>query len=166
MGEKLSYTIRLDDVVVYQAGQSRASVDCSDMASIIKLCSNENVFGSPLSMDQLSLFLPSVHEYPDLCSSGLVSHLSNMLSVDTDQLIFVNGSDELLQLIALAYLDRDACVVSSQHTFSQYRFMAQITGARYLEIPLAVDFNHDLSALSDAVNQESAACVCLSLVGC
>ena len=158
-----NYHSFLDKIVAYKPGQSRASVDCVDAGAIIRLCSNENVFGSPLSTDQVSSFFSFVHEYPDLPSSSLFPLLSNMLSVQADQLIFVNGSDELLQLISLAYLDRNSCIVSSQHTFSQYRFIADIKGARYIEVPLSPDFNHDLNALSDTVIREGASCVCLAL---
>ena len=56
--------------------------------------------------------------------------LASFLQVDEEELIFGNGSDNLIQIISRALLHPNASTVMATPSFSQYKHNAVIEGAR------------------------------------
>ncbi|MEK9656921.1 MAG: histidinol-phosphate transaminase [bacterium] len=152
----------IKSIKAYKAGKSRQSfINNSD--KIIKLCSNENPYGSPIKNKNIETILQYAHEYPDIENSNLIEKLSQTFSIDKENLIIGNGSDEILQIAALGYLNKNTSVISSKHSFSQYKFISQLRESPYIEIPLTNHYEHDLEKIAQTCQETPKSCVCLAL---
>ncbi|WP_090831268.1 MULTISPECIES: histidinol-phosphate transaminase [unclassified Bacillus (in: firmicutes)] len=129
----------------YQPGKSIEAVkEELGLDEIVKLASNENPFGcSPEAIKAIQKFSATAAVYPDGYATNLRSVLAEKLGVNGDQLIFGNGSDEIIQIISRALLHPEARTVMASPTFPQYKHNAVIEGASYVEVPL-LNGEHDL----------------------
>ncbi|CAM3885733.1 histidinol-phosphate transaminase [Mesobacillus zeae] len=141
----------------YQPGRSIAEVKKEyGLETIIKLASNENPFGcSPKVSSALKNAGTPLALYPDGYATLLREAVAGSLSLEGDELIFGNGSDELIQMISRSLLHSGTNTVMADPTFPQYRHNAHIEGCEIREVPL-VDGAHDLSGMLDAVDGETA----------
>src|SRR5438128_7679698 len=74
---------------------------------VVKLASNENPFGpSPRAVEAATRALTGVNSYPDGGSVALREALAGRFGLGRDNVAAGNGSDEIILLLALAYLDR------------------------------------------------------------
>ena len=125
------------------------------LEDVIKLASNENPLGpSPLAMEAAAAALPELYLYPDANCYLLKQKLAGHLGVDTAEILVGNGSDEILMMLATAFLNRGDQVIYGTPTFSEYEFTAKIMGAECREVPLA-DFTHDLEGMLAAINERT-----------
>src|SRR5256885_17220019 len=69
-------------------------------------------------------------------------------------IVLGNGSDDVLGLVALAFLGPGRAAVMSQHAFAVYPLATQARGARSIVVP-AVNYGHDLEAMVRAVDDET-----------
>ncbi|WP_026563922.1 histidinol-phosphate transaminase [Bacillus sp. UNC41MFS5] len=140
----------------YQPGKSIEAVKRQyKLDKIVKLASNENPFGcSSQALDALQSNQTSLAIYPDGYATTLRETLSAFLQIDEEELIFGNGSDNLIQIISRALLHPNANTIMATPSFSQYKHNAVIEGAICKEIPL-VNGNHDLDAMLAAVDDQT-----------
>ena len=118
----------------------------------LKLASNENPLGpSPRALEAVRGALPRVHRYPDGASFLLRRALSRRLDVPEDQLVFGCGSDELLELVAKAFVGEGDEVVYAWPSFAMYPIVVKGMGAEPIMVPLRADMGHDLDAMVHAV---------------
>ncbi len=118
----------------------------------IKLASNENPIGpSPKAVEAMKKALTEVHRYPDGSSYELRAVLSEQLGVSGEQLVFGAGSDELLELIAKAFLGPGDEAVFAWPSFAMYPIVVKGMGAKSVKVPLTVDLVHDLDAMEKAI---------------
>ena len=123
-----------------------------DPDSIIKLASNENPLGvSPLAMQAAQRALADVARYPDGNGFELKQALSRHYGVELPQIVLGNGSNDVLDLAARAFLAPGLEAIYSQHAFAVYPLATQAIGAIGIETP-AREFAHDLGAMRDAVS--------------
>jgi histidinol-phosphate aminotransferase len=124
-------------------------------ASIVKLASNENPRGvGPRTRAAIERALGEVARYPDGNGHELKVALSRRYGVDMAQVVLGNGSNDVLELVALAFLGPGRSAVYSQHAFAVYPLATQARGARGITVP-AKDFGHDLEAMARAVDDET-----------
>jgi histidinol-phosphate aminotransferase len=122
-----------------------------DPDNIIKLASNENPLGvSPLAMQAMQTALADIARYPDGNGFELKHALAQRFGVDMAQIVLGNGSNDVLELAARAFLAPSFDAVYSQYAFAVYPLATQATGATGIEVP-ARDFGHDLAAMRTAV---------------
>ncbi len=122
------------------------------MPGALKLASNENPLGpSPLALKALIAAVDSVHLYPDGAASALRDALAPVLGVAADQILLGNGSDEVLTLIAGAYIRVGDNAVTADVTFSEYHFAVRLFGGSVKYTPLK-DGAFDLTAIADAID--------------
>lgn len=141
----------LSKIVPYKPGRSIADVQAEiGHDRVIKLASNENPFGCPISPADLTQIIESVAMYPDIASSTLLDELSLQWGVNRSQIILGNGSDEILTMIGLAYLNPGDRVLTARETFSEYGFVAHLMDAHLDQVPLT-DFRFDLSHMINAI---------------
>ncbi|WP_019122440.1 histidinol-phosphate transaminase [Brevibacillus massiliensis] len=147
---------RILDAPVYQPGKPIDEVKRElGLTEVIKLASNENPYGcSPKAKAAIAAGLDDLAVYPDGGSMELRWEVADFLGVKPDQLIFGNGSDEIILMIARAYLGEDTNTVMATPTFSQYRSNAIIEGTELIEVPLK-DGVHDLEAMAAAINDKT-----------
>jgi len=118
---------------------------------IIKLASNENPLGtSPKAREAISNALGLMHQYPDANCFELKKRLAAVHSISESSIVVGNGSDEILMLLAMAFLSNGDEIIYAKPSFAEYEFTARIMGAECIEIPL-LDFTHDLEKILGAV---------------
>jgi histidinol-phosphate aminotransferase len=140
----------------YQPGKSIESVKKQfNLENIVKLASNENPYGcSEKVYSAIQEKLENLVIYPDGHATDLREELAHFLQVSPDQLIFGNGSDNLIQIITRALLYPNASTVMAVPTFSQYKHNAVIEGAIIKEVPL-VNGEHDLESMLAAIDDQT-----------
>lgn len=138
----------------YVPGRSIADIRAQyGLDRVIKLASNENPLGpSPLAIEAAMAMLQDVHRYPDDRSGGLLAKLAEKLSLQSEELIVANGADELITLIAKAYLDPGDRIVTFTPTFSEYEFGARLMNAETVKVPLRDGFALSAEDLLTAVD--------------
>jgi len=116
---------------------------------IVKLASNENPLGpSPAAMERLATALGSMHLYPDGACHDLRHAVATKLGVAPDMLVFGNGSDEIIHLLGLTFLEPGDEVVTGEPTFVLYEAAATLAGARRIGVPLTPgSLRHDTEAM-------------------
>ena len=122
-----------------------------DPARIVKLASNENPLGMPASAQAaIAQAVAGLGRYPDAAGFELKAALSERYGVPQDWLTLGNGSNDILEMVALALLEPGASVVYSRHAFVVYRLATQARGARHVMVPTH-DLGHDLNAMLEAI---------------
>lgn len=96
------------------------------------------------------------HRYPEFTPRALLQQLGAHYGWDPDGILVGNGSNELIQAAMAVTLDRDDAIVAPAPTFSLYRLMAAVLGARYHGVPLGSNFRYDLPAMLDMVEDVTA----------
>jgi len=118
---------------------------------IVKLGSNENPLGtSPKVLKAVAASLNDSSLYPDGASRALRKALAAHNRVTPEQVIVGNGSDEILLMLALAFLKPGERVVLSENTFSEYEFSGRTLDATIVKVPLK-NFRYDLDAFAKAL---------------
>jgi histidinol-phosphate aminotransferase len=126
-----------------------------DEAGIIKLASNENPLGvSPLAQRAITAALGGLARYPDGNGFELKQAISRHTGLAIDRIVLGNGSNDVLELAARAFLTSQSSAVYSQHAFAVYPLAVQAVGARGIEVP-ARGFAHDLPAMRSAVRPDT-----------
>lgn len=122
---------------------------------IVKLASNENPFGfSPKVKAELPKLISQLEIYPDGYAASIRKKVAEFIEVDENQLIFGNGSDEVVQIICRTFLEPGANTVMATPTFPQYRHNALIEGAEVREVPL-VEGHHDLEEMMNQIDEQT-----------
>ncbi len=122
-----------------------------DEAHVIKLASNENPLGvSPLAQRAIRSVLQDLARYPDGNGFELKQALAAHYGVAQEVVVLGNGSNDVLDLAARAFLTHADSAIYSQHAFAVYPLAVQAMGATGIEVP-ARNFGHDLDAMLRAV---------------
>jgi histidinol-phosphate aminotransferase len=125
---------------------------------IVKLASNENPLGpGPLAVAAIQKAACEIGLYPDGNGFALKQALAARHSCEPDCITLGNGSNDVLTLLAEAYLTPDTEAVYSQYSFAVYPLAVQATGATARVAPALPDtagmpLGHDLDALAKLVN--------------
>lgn len=150
---------RVLDLKPYQPGKPIEEVkrELGLTGEIIKLASNENPLGpSPAALAALNEALPKLALYPDGGCHDLRAAVSAKRGVPGDHLIFGNGSDEIITLLGVTFLQPGDEVVIGDPTFVLYEAAAIVNGARAVKVPLTrPGFVHDLDAMADAFSERT-----------
>jgi histidinol-phosphate aminotransferase len=124
-------------------------------AGIVKLASNENPRGiGPRTRAAIDAALADIARYPDGNGFELKSALAARYGVDLPAIVLGNGSNDVLELVAAAFLGPGRAAVMSQHAFAVYPLATQARGARSIVVP-AASYGHDLEAMVRAVDDET-----------
>jgi histidinol-phosphate aminotransferase len=124
-------------------------------AGIVKLASNENPRGiGPRTRAAIDKALADVARYPDGNGFELKHALSKRYGVDMGSIVLGNGSNDVLELVAHAFLGPGRAAVFSQHAFAVYPLATQARGARQIVVP-AKAYGHDLDAMLKAIDDET-----------
>jgi len=143
---------------IYQPGKPIAHVAREfglDPSAIDKLASNENPLGaSPKAMRAVAQAIQEIHLYPDGSSFELIGKLSEKLGLKRDQIALGNGSNEILELIAHAFLGPGTEAVMGVHGFAVYKLVTLLLGATPVEVPMP-GFRNDLPAMRAAITERT-----------
>lgn len=146
----------VQQLVPYKAGKPIEELERElGLTQVIKLASNENPLGpGKKALAAIQANLPNVALYPDGSGYKLKKALAEKYAVDASQITLGNGSNEVLELVARAFLTPEHDVVFSQHAFAVYPILTQAVGATAIVVP-ALNFGHDLSAMLQAVTTKT-----------
>ena len=149
---------QLANLPVYQPGRPLEEVARElglPLGGLIKLASNENPLGpSPKAVEAMQQTASQIHLYPDGNAFYLRNAMAERLGVDANQLIFGNGSNEIIEFVAHALLGPGKNIVVSQYCFAIYPIVAHLTGADCIAVP-AKDYGHNLPAMREAITPDT-----------
>jgi len=124
-----------------------------DERKIIKLASNENPLGlAPRARAAIEAALPELARYPD--GFELTKALSDRLGVAMESIVLGNGSNDLLEMVAGAFLAPGRAAVFAQHAFAVYPLCTQARGAQSIVVP-AKEYGHDLAGMLAAITPDT-----------
>ena len=121
----------------------------------IKLASNENLLGpSPKAVAAIRKELPSIYLYPEGPCTVLRQTLAQKFSIPERRVVISNGADNLILMIANAFVNEGDEVMMADPTFPVYTNVTQIMGGKPIKVKLK-DFTHDLDAMFKKVNRKT-----------
>lgn len=157
--QQVEHWIRADirDIAAYHVPA------CGDL---IKLDAMENPYSWPEAMleewQQQVREIP-VNRYPDPAATALSVALRRAMGVpDSMALLLGNGSDEIIQILALALGGPKRVVLAPEPSFVMYRMIAAFSSLEYVGVPLNADFSLDLAAMEQAIQQHDPAVIYLA----
>jgi histidinol-phosphate aminotransferase len=138
-----------------------------DSTGLVKLDAMENPFGWPESLkDDWLDVLRSVelNRYPNPQAPLLHAGLRESMEIPAEMgLLLGNGSDELIQLLALAVAQPGRKVLSLDPGFVMYRMIAGFCGLEYLGVALRPgDFSIDVPLVLETIKREQPALIFLA----
>jgi histidinol-phosphate aminotransferase len=141
---------------VYQPGKPVEDVKRElGLSEVIKLASNENPYGaSPKAQEAIAREIANISIYPDGAAVELTAAIARHHGVQPEQIIFGAGSDEIIMMIARAFLTPGDETIMAESTFPQYKHNAQIENAVIIEVALK-EGTHDLRAMLDKVTDKT-----------
>ncbi len=149
-------SLGVQQLIPYKAGKPIEELERElGLTEIIKLASNENPIGpGKKALTAIQEALLGLALYPDGSGFSLKQSLSKKYLVDPEQITLGNGSNELLELVARAFLTPEHEVVFSQHAFAVYPIVTQSVGAKAVVVP-AINYGHDLDGMLKAVTDKT-----------
>ncbi len=147
--------------------RSLAAYHVADAAGLIKLDAMENPYTWPDQLrDEWAAMLRDidVNRYPDPLASGLVPQLRQSMGIpDHMGVMLGNGSDEIIQIIAMALAGPGRTLLSVEPGFVMYKMIAGFCGMKYCGVSLkGDDFSLDMPALRQAIDETEPAVVFLA----
>jgi len=127
------------------------------LKDVIKMASNENPLGpSPLAVKAIRDKASMMHFYPDGNCFYLKEAVAERLGVLSDQLIFGNGSDEILSFLAMVYVHEGDEAAMVAPSFSEYDFAMRLMGGIPRQVPLVGDnFSYNFEAILEVINKKT-----------
>jgi histidinol-phosphate aminotransferase len=120
-----------------------------------KMSDNENVYGySPMVFAELAHSLQSLSFYPDATTEKLREQLSITHHANKDSILVSNGSEELIRLLARAFISNGDEAIMADVTFPIYKSNVIIEGGKPVLVPLR-DGTHDLQSMFDAITSQT-----------
>jgi len=145
-------------IAPYQSGKPISEVAREfglDEAAIVKLASNENPYGVPDSAKAaMAAAVADLGRYPDANGFDLKAALSARYGVPADWITLGNGSNDILEIAAKAFVEKGQAIVYSQYSFAVYALATQGLGARAIVVP-AKEYGHDLDAMAAAIDGDT-----------
>ncbi|MBE3588478.1 MAG: histidinol-phosphate transaminase [Thermoanaerobacteraceae bacterium] len=118
---------------------------------VYKLSFNENPYGpSPAVARALQEAAATFHLYPDAYGRALCAQMAAFYGLSPEQFLLGNGADEVINLVAMAFLDPGDRVLIPSPTFGAYGAAARLAGAVPVTVPLK-DYRIDLDLVAAAV---------------
>lgn len=148
---------QLEQLQVYQAGKT--AKDLKDIYNIqgemLKLSSNENVYGPSPKVKAALTNIEALERYPDPTGGALRQALSDFYHVDPKSILIGSGLDEVIMMLSRAVLTPGTEVLTCEESFVQYTTHALIESTTIKTVPLK-DGAFDLEALAEAVSDNTA----------
>jgi len=142
-----------------------------DSSGYIKLDAMENPYLVPPGLRgeiAEAVAAAAINRYPDPTAASLKEKIRAVTGLPKAmEILLGNGSDELIQLLAMAVNKPGAVLLSVEPSFVMYKMIATFTGMRYVGVPLitnigAADFSLDMPATLAAIRREKPALVFLA----
>jgi len=137
-----------------------------DPGDMVKLDAMENPYGWPESLSDTwleSLKVAAINRYPDPGASELKKVLKQAFRLpQSSDILLGNGSDELIQMLAMTLAGENRVVMSVEPSFVMYRMIALMVGMEYVGVPLNDNFSINLEVTLDAIKKHNPAVIFLA----
>lgn len=147
--------------------QAMSAYHVADARGLVKLDAMENPHPWPATLLQplaQALAAAEINRYPDPQAASVRVALRKAMQLqDSHDVVFGNGSDEIIQMLALALGRPGATILSVEPAFVMYKVIAAWLGLNYVGVPLAEDFVLDEAATLAAIKTHDPALIFLAL---
>jgi histidinol-phosphate aminotransferase len=139
-------------ITPYSPGKfSKEVMEEFGITEVVKLASNENPLGpSPKAIGAIRHAAEDVHIYPDPVCRELSARLAARMRVCEESIVVGRGSDEIIHMLGLAFVNPGEEIIYSEFPFALYPMTAHISNALPREIA-GRDFDHHLDGMLEAV---------------
>ncbi|MCF8112521.1 MAG: histidinol-phosphate transaminase [Desulfotignum sp.] len=140
----------------YEAGKPLKALEREfKIHSAVKLASNENPLGfSPKVTDAVVKSLPGMNRYPEPVAHDLCRELADFYRVAPENIVLGNGSDDLIALLAHAYLNSGDKALMPLPSFLMYEISVKTAKGTPVMIPLA-GFDTDLAKIAQNISPDT-----------
>jgi len=139
------------DITAYVPGKSNAP----GLAKVFKLSSNETPLGpSPHAIAAYKAVAAHLEDYPDGSASELRQAIGRAFGLDPDRIVCGAGSDDLLNLLARAYLADGDEAIHTTHGFLVYPIATLATGAKPV-VAAETNYTANVDAMLAAVTKKT-----------
>jgi len=132
-------------------------------AGMVKLDAMENPYPLPSALrDAVAAGIKdaALNRYPDPAARELKAQLRETMQVpDGMDLVLGNGSDELIQMLALAVARPGATMLGCEPSFAMFRMIAVFAGLNYIGVPLTAQFAIDVPQMLAAIQENRPALI-------
>ncbi len=126
------------------------------LTDIVKLASNENPLGaSPKAKAAIIDAVAQVHIYPDGAAAELREKLADFYGISADMIMFGNGGEEIIKMLAYAMISKDDEVIFAWPSFSLYDIATNLMGGKSISIKTVGDYKHDFKAFIEAITDKT-----------
>jgi len=143
------------DQLIRDEIRALAAYHVPDSRSMIKLDAMENPYRLPAEVEAeiaAAAAAAPLNRYPDPQARALKRRLRQTMCVPEGMdLLLGNGSDELIQMLALALARPGAVLLGVEPSFVMFRMIAGFTGMRYVAVALGAGFALDVAVLEAAL---------------
>ena len=133
---------------------------------MVKLDAMENPYALPPQLrDEIARLTAgaAINRYPDASAHGLKEKIRAVTGLPQGmEVLLGNGSDEIIQLLALAVAKPGATLLGVEPSFVMYKMIAAFTGMNYVGVPLTENFALDLPSMLTAIQRHQPALVFLA----
>jgi len=151
------------DQLIRDEIRALAAYHVPDASGYVKLDAMENPYPLPDTLrDELGRLAraAAINRYPDAAAGALKARLRAAMDIPAGmEILLGNGSDEIIQILALAIAKPGAVILGVEPSFVMYKLIAAYAGVRYAGVPLKPDFTLDLDATLAAIRQHQPALV-------
>lgn len=145
----------LDKIRAYEPGKPIEEIKRAlGLKEVYKLASNEIPFAPVYIKKAVCEEINNINRYPEASCFYLRKALAYKLKVKESQIVFGNGSDELITLILRAAIEDKDEVIVGYPTFLIYELQALVEGAKVIRVPLK-NLRYDLTSMAKKVNKKT-----------
>ncbi len=150
------YKDYIQEITPYEPGKPIEEVQREyGLKKVIKLASNENPLGTSKKVrKEIQKFSKQIHLYPDGGTYYLRKKLAGKLGVKEEELIFGNGSNEIIELLVKGFVGGEDKVISSEMSFLVYPLVTKTLGGRFIGVPMR-EFRYNLKAISELIDERT-----------
>lgn len=127
------------------------------LEDVIKMASNENPLGpSPKAITAIKKAIDEINFYPEGSCYELKKTLAEKLNLSEDNLIFGNGSDEILLMLSQVFFNPEDEIIQAEPklTFVEYKTVTVISGATPIYVDLK-DYTYDLKGIINKISSKT-----------
>lgn len=155
--ELVKVSSEIESLIPYKPGKPIAETQREyGLKQVCKLASNEAPFGpSPKVIEALTAELCHLNRYPDASAYNISQVFSKYYGVLPENLVFGNGSNELIDLLIRVFCEPGQSILTSEVAFIAYKICAQAARVKVVEVPM-VNMGFDLQGLKRQMEKEPA----------
>lgn len=145
----------LDKIIPYKPGKPIEEVKRAlGLKEVYKLASNEIPFVPRYIRSIILKELENINRYPEASCFYLRRELAKKLNIKEGQLVFGNGSDELITLTLRVFIEDGDEVIVAYPTFLIYEIQAKAQGAKIIKVPLN-NYRYDLAGMAKKITSRT-----------